>query len=95
MNKWYKAPADASIDLLSAMAKDTYRDLPHELMTAIRTSATSLAKLGRSDVWENGLPLDYPTLISLTVRFATSGDLRESARTEQVQRNRHNFLYRR
>lgn len=95
MNKWYNAPADARIDLLSAIAHDTYSLLPQELMTAIRMSATHLAKLGRSDVWENGLPLDYPTLIGLAVRFADSGDLRESARTEQVQRNRHNFLYRR
>lgn len=94
MNAWYFAPAGADIDLLHNISDDLFEILPMDLAQSIRISANYLATEGKSDVHENGLPLDYPTLIGLAVRFADSGSLRDKARNERVQRNRYNHLYR-
>lgn len=95
MSESYAMPADARADLLEAMSKDAFSILPEDFASAIRESASQLALTGRGNVWDNGLPLDYPTLLGLAVRFADSDAVRESVRLERVQRNRHNFLYRR
>lgn len=94
MSPWYFAPAGADIDLLHDISNDLFEILPMDLAQSIRISAHYLATEGTSSVHENGLPLDYPTLIGLAIRFADSGSLRDKARNERVQRNRYNHLYR-
>jgi hypothetical protein len=94
MNNWYFAPASADMSLLQGISHDAFELLPADLAQSIRTSADSLVNEGKSNVYENGLSLDYLTLVNLATRFANSATLRKQARNEQVQRNRYNHLYR-
>lgn len=82
------------LSLLANIGADRFEILPADLADAIRLAARQLID-GQSTVVENGVTLDYDTVLVMATRFATDTATRDRAVTVKANENRWKYLYRR
>lgn len=82
------------LTLLARIGADHFDILPADLADAIRLAARQLID-GQSAVVENGVLIDYDTVLVMATRFATDTATRDRAATVKANENRWKYLYRR
>lgn len=81
-------------DLLTRIAGDSLSILPADLADSIRLAARQLID-GQSHVTENGVLINYDTVLFLASRFAADPAIRDRAAVVKANENRWKYLYRR